>query len=329
MYDQNGVPTPQPEQPAQPPVDAFSPPPTPPVNNFIAQPDPPKKGRKGLIATIIILVVLLIGAIGVIVFLAYFQPKSTKTTTANGNTSSGASTQDKNEAKELIATIRSAVTDKLATTYPNMSISDGTYAPIYKADTVNYGVASSDIGISLNIDTDAKAYNPTGQAAVEKVATDVFKSQSSLKVTSQDWQSIYQNDTIICTLSSGSSPAVINCANKKDYTALITQVAPFADAFFSSKESKTFGPTVVFATPKISQKANGYRNATLSMSAVESPVGGAAGLFYAKDGNWSYWRATQSIIPCADYATSDLQRAFEGDQCSDANGGLLTVKVKN
>lgn len=321
---------PQPEQgpqPTQPPLGTTPPSPTPSTNNFIVQPDEPRKGHKGLIATIIVLCILLIGALGTIAFLLFFQPKADKTTKQD---SAGATTESAqtNEAKELISKVKNNVTDQLSTANSNMKISDGTSAPIFKPDDKKYAVISSEIGISLSIDADTSTYDRAKQSTVEKVVNDTFKGDASLKLTSNDWQNTYQNATVICTVSSESSPVTVSCANKKEYTPLITQVAPFAEAFFASNDSKNY-QTVTFAAPKISQKTSGYRNATLGIGSMEAPVGWAAGLFYAKDGNWTYWRATQSIMLCSDYNNSDLQRAFEGEPCIDTNNANSTVKVKN
>ncbi len=295
--------------------------PTPDTSNFIVP--PPKKSNKGLIVLIITLVVLLLGALGTIAYLLFFQPKDTST---KDTTTTQQTTND--TAQKLADKVEAAINEQLKTTYPNLKVSEGTGSPAYKADGKDYAVYGNDFGVSLSVDTNPTAYDQTGQVAIERIIKETLDGEASLTSKSTDWQITYQSTDAICTTSLGSSPVSLSCANTADYSALIKQMEPFAKAYFASAEGKINKTGVAFATPTITKKATSFSNAVVAIGSTESPVGGFAGLFYAKDANWTYWRGTQSIINCKDYNTNDLQRAFEGDTCYDTKAkASATVKV--
>lgn len=293
--------------------------------NFIVQPPAPKKSHKGLIATIIVLAVLLIAAITAVVFLLFFQPKDASTADDQTQTEE----VNKTQASEYVKKVETALDEQLGETYPKLELVNSASAPVYKPADTNYAVIADGFGTTIAVQTDATTYDQAGQTAIQRIANETLKGESDLKITAQkDWQTTYESDDVICTVSDASSPVLVSCANVEDYATVVMQVAPFAAAYLASEQGKTYGQGVAFSSPRITQKSNGYSNAVVSIGNTESPVGGAAGLFYAKDGNWVYWTGTQSLIPCADYSTNDLQRAFENDTCYDtATNAPATVKI--
>ncbi len=293
-------------------------------NNFIVQPPTKKPGKAPLIIAII-LGVLLLAAAGFIVYLLYFQPEKSASSTAQTNTQQSTASEDK--AAGLIAKVRTAVSDQLKTSYKDMTLTDGMSAPMYTAPNTNYAVFGNDFGASLSVDPSPSTYDQTAVSAVVRVVTQTLDDQAELHSSTASWQKTYQNDAVICVVTTDGSPVFISCANTKDYSALITQIKPFADAYLASEQGKTYGKGVAFTTPKITKKTNGYSSASVGIGNTNSPVGGFAGLFYAKDSNWVFWKGTQNVIACGDYNTNDLQRAFEGDTCYDAKDPKAVVKV--
>jgi len=80
--------------------------------------------------------------------------------------------------------------------------------------------------------------------------------------------------------------------------------------------------------PKIAEsKTAGYKTAEVGLLA-EAQFGGAAGLFYqTPDGMWHFFKGTQQIIPCGDYNTPDLKKAFLGSQCNVLKGTEDTLST--
>lgn len=316
--------------PAPEPAVPFEPlPPITPVDPIVSAPVvAPKKSRKGLVATIVILVLLLLAAAGYIVYTAFFQPKAAET--SNTTTTAQQATTTTPNAQAIVEKVHTAVKDGLTQTLPAMIITDTTYAPAYKADGASYAVNSSTLGHGLNITPEptSTVSDLSSSTKVEQVIADSFTTQKGFTKSSQDWQTTYQNDSVICTVSVSSSPVSLNCADKSAYSDLVKTAKPFATAYLASADGKKYGEGILLSEPKITEKASGYSSAAVSMGSTQSPVGGYAGLFYAKDGTWTYWRGTQSVIDCTDYNTHDLQKAFEGDSCYDSSAVNQTSAVK-
>ena len=319
----------QPYQPVEPPQ---TPPvsPTPPIdqgydtpppltsNPFLVTP-PLKKSHKGLIIGLIIAVVLIGGAIA-----AYFllQPKDTNTSATD---TTDTTEQVTDRAVTITDKIKSTINTDLDTKYPLLTMAERTGSPVYQAPKTAYAVFSNDFGKTLEIESkssDLKA----AYTDIEKSVKSVLDSEPGLKVTSTESQSVYQDSTVICTLTLSGSPTTVVCANISDYTKLIQDVAPFAEAYKTANPDET--TTLAYLTPKITQKGNGYASASVAMTSPEDGAGGFAGLFYSKDTSWTYWRGTQSVLLCSDYNSPDLQYAFTGDTCEGPDGQMSTVKTQ-
>jgi len=328
------VPTPAPEQtPASAPLPTQEPMSTPlPVNDplqadnpFIAglppEPKAPKRSRKKAVIITSIIVVLLL-AIGAVAFFLSL-PKTSNNVTANKNTTQTALKPAPLTAQGLVDEVRIAQ-EKLAKTYPESKLdrSETPSSPAYKYSGAAYyisGSFGSDVLVSdtsANGNTTATEPSPVIKAAHE-AAFKALDAHKSLAKTSTETLTTYQDDDVICTVSTDAIfTTSTNCADKKDYASLAKQIKPFADAYASVPKDDQIS-NLVFSSPKITEKSGGFSNATVSIGPFEG-MGGFAGLFYAKDGNWTFWRGTQSQIDCTDYNTYELQKAFEGTSCYDA-----------
>lgn len=293
-------------------------------------PEPPQKpgAPKGLIVTVILLAILLLGAIGFIVYMFYSQPKPVeekKTDTTTSETTEASKTGD---ADKVIASIRTALTEKIVPTYKDTSFETGTTAPFYKAKDEAFAVGGT-FGFSLSVDPAPTGYDEKANKAVQDVIVDTLSSKSRFTVTNNEWSSLYQDETVICNLITNGAPVNVSCANIADYKDSIAKAKPFATAYLNSADGKKYGEGITLGNITITQKTGGYSNAVVSMGSTLSPVGGYAGLFYGKDGNWTYFRGTQAFINCSDYNTYDIQASFEGDACYDtaATNKPAVVKV--
>lgn len=275
----------------------------------------PKKSRKGLVVGIVITVIVALLAAGFAYYWFYIKEDAASivsTENAVSKTEDPADTTD--YAKDLIEKIR-VNEASLKTTYPKSKVEDGgSSAPPYKYGSSTYYV-SGDFGHSLLItDSSDGTYDQVFNGAAEQIATSVLDAENlTKKQTNFSFRYSNDNGKVICSVSHLSYPVYISCANTQDYKAPSEAVAPFAKAYLASPETSG-NSEIVFGEPKITTKNDGYKNATVGITSVEG-VGGFAGLFYHNKAAWNYWQGTQSVIPCKDYNTYPLQKAFEGDEC--------------
>lgn len=291
-------------------------------------PEPPQKPRsKGLLITVILLAILLLGALGFIAYMLYSQPKPAEIKTDTDKSQMIDDTSKTGDADKVIASIRSALNEKIVPTYKDASFESGTTTPLYKSADEAFAVSGT-FGFSLSVDPSPTSYDEKANKAVQDVIVDTLGSKSRFSVTNSDWNTIYQDATVICSLITGGVPVNVSCANIADYKDVITKAKPFATAYLSSADGKKYGEGLALGNITITQKTGGFSNAVVGMGSTISPVGGYAGLFYAKDGNWTYFKGTQALINCSDYNTFDIQTSFEGDACYDTTTNKAsTVKV--
>lgn len=289
-----------------------------------------KKSKKWLILFLIIFGVLILTFISIALYFLYFQPKTTPAVTQTSQTNNSQPVKDATDyAAEIIGKVRTEE-GKLTGSYPNLKVEDDQpNSPGYKAPSTNYYIGG-EFGHSLLVSTSNTATLPQDPAITTAQATannTVSSSSDNLIKTSSDYSTVYTGINVICTISKDSYPVFVTCANIRDYTNLSNQIKPFADAFFKDKDNQATQGSYSFRAPIITKKSDGYANATVSAGPYEG-VGGFAALFYGKDGNWTYWRGTQSEIACTDFNTLALQKSFEGMTCYDESiNGESTVKV--
>lgn len=227
----------------------------------------------------------------------------------------------------------------LTSAYPGVKFSTTdnsstrTYAPFYRYDSSDF-YATEKFGTSLNIeaaDDSVTLDYPHIAAAVVSSAKNLFAKYDlkEVKAISKYNQPAYANSDIICniTIMPGDDsplPPYVNCADISSYQSATTKLQPFANAYYAANSDQK--PYTTFALSKITKKSGGYSNAIVSMGSMQS-FGGAAGLFYAKNGQWTYWRGTQGAIACSYYDTYDLKMAFAGDNCATDQGDTGTVQA--
>ncbi len=281
-------------------------------------PEPPQKPRspKGLLITTILLGILLLGAIGFIVYMLYLQPKPAEKANDNDTAQTIDDTSKSGDADKVIASIRSALAEKVVPTYKDTTFETGTNTPLYKAADEAFAVSGT-FGFSLAVNPAPTSYDEKANRAVQDAVVDTLGSQSRFTVTNSSWNKLYQDETVICSITTDGSPINISCANVADYKDVIAKAKPFATAYLASADGKKYGEGLALGNIKITQKTGGFSNAVINMGSTINPVGGYAGLFYAKDGNWTYFKGTQALINCSDYNTYDIQTSFEGDACYD------------
>lgn len=281
--------------------------------------EPTKKSHKK--AIVISLVALLLIGAAVASYFIFFQPKTTTTATVPSNEKVEEVKPDTYDSQSLIEEVRIAQA-KLTDTYPQSETTSGetNFSPAYKYGDAAYYVRGN-FGESVSVlnttatELSELSTDPLTKAAVA-AAVAVLDSHTSLIKTSSSSLTIYQSDTAVCTVTTVDHPVVTTCADTKMYKIEAEKIKPFAEAYAKVTESEEVSKTV-FTRPAITEKSDGYANASVSMSGVDT-IGGFAGLYYAKGGVWTYWKGSQELIECSEYSTFVLQKAFEGTRCYDS-----------
>ncbi|MCL2085577.1 hypothetical protein FWH09_01435 [Candidatus Saccharibacteria bacterium] len=140
------------------------------------------------------------------------------------------------------------------------------------------------------------------------------------------------NDVVVCTVMSGGYSdgartylVQVGCTAQETAAISMNELGAFAMAYGVAS-----GSNVVISLPSIEDSSiSGYQVARGFVGGFGMP-GGAAALFYrAPGGVWRFFKATQNILLCTDYATDDVRRAFADDECLvNADGSEMeTAKV--
>ncbi|MES2630697.1 MAG: hypothetical protein V4611_01955 [Patescibacteria group bacterium] len=287
-------------------------------------PEPKKSKKKIWILLSIIIALLLIGA-GAFYYWFFIKeaPPIDNTAITQTVTEPEVVEDTTDYAKELIEKIRTAEA-ALVTTYPEIKVENSDYnSPAYQPEKQVYYIAGK-IGYGILVTDSSKFSSPEGfNSETESVATTILDADKTLTKTGLETTIRYESANVLCSISHESYPFYASCANVRDYATLAAEITPFAEAF-KKGENAQYLASSIFSVPTIVQGQDGYKNATVSTGAYES-IGGYAGLYYGKD-TWTFWRGTQSQIPCVDFNTVELQKSFVGTSCYKEND--LNAKVK-
>lgn len=130
------------------------------------------------------------------------------------------------------------------------------------------------------------------------------------------------------SLPFGNYQANMGCADIANYTEN-AKLATEIDAMSADKEASSLpqaGTSVSRVVTKDSKTA-GYKTAETTISNEYAQAGSAASLFYqTPDKKWHFFTRAQATLPCTDFNTDDLKKAYLDTPCSDTAGRNLTVK---
>jgi len=240
-------------------------------------------------------------------------------------------------AAALVAEIKPDMVGEATETVPNGS---GTPAPafsvpVYQPKGYEFSVRSSEssgfssYGAQSTIAADLRT--------IETVLKDKGLTQTVLDEGSDVgmYAADYQSDNVICLVTDQKPASVssryissIGCADKESYLASAKTLQPYYDVYKAESGNATGDLVLGNPTIKVSATAN-YTTATIGMSGADyGSVGGFAALFYTTpDKKIHYFTGTQSQIPCAEYKTPDLKKAYLGESCYEQNNDKATVKL--
>lgn len=149
----------------------------------------------------------------------------------------------------------------------------------------------------------------------------------------------YAHTDVVCRVTTtktynnptGDHQIVIGCEDMAAINTLAQEHKTYYDAM--PDDTRNIPNMGIARKPVIKDsKTEGYRTTTLTIGSIvdgEAGMGSAAYLFYqTPDEKWHFFTATQQVIGCDRYNTTDLKKAYLGDSCYDqAVAKESTVKL--
>ena len=292
-----------------------------------------KKQRRGVhpaIVAVLVGIILLLGA--AVVYLLFFD--NTKDTSTDNQVTTPVKTAL--TAEQVVEKIKPELAGTQRVNSTEMSYYS---AAAYKPDNDKYYVTPEDeSGVGVTGSSDVVT---TDFATIKKLLKDnEFKlvDDKSYTYTDEDQGTVYASSAVVCLASTHAAidtadeaTASLACADISSYVATAKVVSPFYDAYLAvtDKPVKIKASKLVFIGPNITESQTaGYKRADVGMASYGAPAGGSQGLFYqTPDNTWHYFTNTQELVPCSDYSTQDVKKAFVGSKCSDDAGQESTVSL--
>lgn len=303
---------------SEPTVTGHTPPPE-------SSPPPRRRSHPLLVAALVLTLVVFAGAAAILGYAYYFQKPPTPTSqtpTANATTDL--------TARQTLDMVKQVFQSSPAES-PNLAV------PIriagYNYYTEIDPARSSGLVASVPYTDSAIA-----TAKIAKALKEQHFNESVIQAGSGDSEYIarYTHPDVVCSVTAtktannptGSHEVMASCANMSDYVTTAATQKPFYEAY----PSKPSASNLLFSgAPQISpSKTAGYQIASVSMGGVMNDgtqdAGGFAGLFYqTPDKIWHFFKGAQNTLPCSDYVTDDVKKAYAGMECTDTSGNLSKV----
>ncbi|QQS22265.1 hypothetical protein IPM09_01845 [Candidatus Saccharibacteria bacterium] len=292
-----------------------------------------KKKRRSKPLLVVVLALLLVALGGVatlLLYKQYFEKQPIPTQTTSSSTSPVSS------KKLTAADTINAVNEILRGTVENESTA--MLQPLKVAGYDFYTGIDRNKIVSIAQSVPANDA-PVMRAKITKLLKEKGFSDSTLNsVDDMETSTIrYAEADVVCSLldtktynnPAGPHQFVIGCGNMSDYVSTAKAQSPFYGIYPNKSDVDA---TVLFnGIPVVkASSTQGYQTAQIGVSGVmdgQIGMGGFAGLFYqTPDKVWHYFTGTQGLIPCSDYAGSDIKKAYFGTDCSSADG-KTTQKV--
>ena len=292
----------------------------------------PKKKRhivRGIIVTLLVLAFLATaGYIGWLLVkpLEPAKQAATSATTATAETAEALVTDIKTEMLGEVLTTTPSGSDEAAKTYG---------APVFRPEGFDFSVwAEEESGFA--------SYGAQSTARADLRSIETILKEHGLSLTVLDpgsdvgmYAADYQSDDIICIVTdqkpmtiSERYNATIGCADKESYVENAKTLEPYFAVYKAESGNDATKVLMGGLTTKAS-KTTDYSTASISIGGADyGSVGGFAGLFYVTpDDKIHYFTGTQSQLPCSDYSTVTLKKAYFGESCYDPTDETATVKL--
>ena len=303
---------------------------------------PPKKrlSKRTIILLSILVAALVAGGIVTYLLLTKNDSQNTASNTDSSNIVAPTPAPEKLTAEALVAKAKAVATGDKKETLQN---TDSQPYNVFRAPA--FKPAGYDFWVSPSVDYGFGSYGmkdtiTTDLAAIKKVLVDNKLTEKVLDQGSAEgmFAAEYSSDDITCILTDQKpyqQPAtskefntILGCADTSAYLANAVELKPYFTAYAAQSQSDTT-KTAMGGLRTTKSKTAGYSISTVSIGGSEyGSVGGFAGLFYTTpDNKLHFFIGTQSQIPCTDFKTDDLKKAYLGESCFDEKDEAATVKM--
>lgn len=278
----------------------------------------PKKRKRGLLL-IILLLLLLVGG-GVAAYMVMYAPKEKEVTKTSTDTKQAAPKES--AAKLLVEEIKAEISGQDVT-------SDAQFPPAYKPSSYEFYVYPA---TTYAVDrTGSKSVVEDSLASIRDLLNEKGYTED-IKQAGDDTSMFIAyatGDEVLCYVydmkPASPSPTDIrfqtgvSCADKTSYTETAKELKPYVDVY-AEKSEEDVSNSLFNSLKTEKSSVSGYARATLGVSGANfDSVGGFAALFYqTPDKEWHFFIGTQNIVPCSDYNSIDLKKAYLGESCYDA-----------
>lgn len=307
----------------------------------------PKRRKRGPAMIIVAIFALIVGAgVGIALYKMYVEPKSTNSTTTT-TSSTATSTQptadavalaQHNKVIDVIAHVRQLITTE------GLSLNDTSSIPPHRKLGSPYNFYAAGTAESMWTATSSKI---TGVSRASEFAKTVYNyltttagatsetliGDASLALTTDGNVNYLRlsTDSYTCGLTEeatlmAASPytadggtITLSCSTLSEYERNAAIQQPFYKAILTNATYSA--DKTMLSMPQVSESPTAnYLTANVTVGSDTALVGSAAGLFYrVPDGTWRFFQATQAVLDCGDYNTTDLKKAYVGTSCYATN----------
>ena len=286
---------------------------------------------------LVVLLTLLIATLGGIATMAVYTLYFDTPTTNQERQPAEVKTEKKLTAANLVSMLQQNMT---GTTVPEQAPNPPAIKIAGKTFYTQIRAANS--LVASRAETVASAQADVERANLVKLLKDQGFEENSL--TPADAEITYRGELthkdVACTLqqtrtlnnSAADHLISVACANMTDYTKLAATQQPFMTAF-GNDGSVSIQRVTAIGAPNVAMSATqGFQTAELPLMGYadgEQPTSnGFMALFYqTPDRVWHFFKTTQSIVPCSEYSSIDLKKAYIGNRCTGPNNQELKVSL--
>ena len=208
-------------------------------------------------------------------------------------------------------------------------------APVYKPTGYDFSVTATKESGFASYGANDVAKKDLAQIESTLESHDLVKTVLDPGSDIGIYASRFESDTIVCSVNDQKPytadyrySAVVGCADKSSYLTNAKALNPYYIVYAAESGNNT--GQVAMGDPVLkASKTDGYSTMTIGISGSGyGTVGGFAGLFYkTPDDKIHFFRGTQSQIPCTDFNTPDIKKAYLGESCYEDNNEAATVKL--
>jgi hypothetical protein len=303
----------------------------------------PKKKKTGLIVVLIVIGLLVLAGIGAGLYFVNDYIRSLEVVSQNTDTSLSPDSISDSVLKKLATEFK----DQLVGT---LSTPEHKGVPQYEIPENGYATGPSPNGESLSMIADVVTAE-TADINKETIENVLKNNGFTLEQTllggddEEFFDARWISTDTYCGISSSGDEShyddtlektlydkytvTIGCAKIADYVSHASTLERFFDAYKLSDEYDSKYPPFL-GTPKNDVAGTkGYKTYIINMGRYNAQFGGYAGLYYeTPDGTLRYFAGTQQVLPCDDYTTDDLKKAYLGAECYDKTSAeFSTVKL--